>query len=130
MPLNTNTYKLGYFQAGSYYSALSDYRRFVTIDYNLKSYIGILGVGVINGWTIEETTGLNIQVLPGVGIINGFYMESPYTVKQRSDMVAGDREILLLVDTLPKLMLLGLLLEEELDEVYLNIPSHSSVPLP
>ena len=94
MPQRTQTYKLDYFKQGSYYSGdISDYRRFVTMDYNMESYIGIIGVGVIEGWTIDIVSGLTIQILPGYGIINGFFSESPYTVKQRSDMVAGDREI-------------------------------------
>jgi len=93
MPQNTQTYKLDYFKQGSYYSALSDLRRFVTMDYNIDSYVGIIGVGIISGWTIESVSGLIVKILPGQGIINGYFAESPYTVKQRSDMVAGDREI-------------------------------------
>lgn len=92
MPSYTQTYNLSYFKQGSYYSALSDFRRFVTMDYNLDSYVGIVGVGVIQGWTIEQVSGLTIQILPGTGLINGYFSESPYVVKQRSDMVAGDRE--------------------------------------
>ena len=93
MPQKTQIYKLDYFKQGSYYSALSDYRRFVTLDYNLNSYIGFCGAGVIQGWNIEVVSGLTIKILPGTGIINGFFVESPYTVKQRSDMIDGDREI-------------------------------------
>ena len=93
MPKRTNTYNLEYFKQGSYYSAKSDRRRFLTMDYNLKSYIGVVGIGIINGWTIEEISGLNVQIIPGAGVASGFYMESPYVVKQRSEMVDGDREI-------------------------------------
>jgi len=93
MPEITDRYHLDYFKQGSYYSAKSDLRRFLTLDYNLKSYIGIVGVGVIEGWTIDPLGGLKVQILPGAGIINGYYSESPYTVKQRSDMVDGDREV-------------------------------------
>jgi len=93
MPQRTLNYKLEYLRAGENYSAGSDYRRFVTLDYNLESYVGVVGVGVISGWDIEPISGLTVQILPGTGIINGYFAESPYTVKQRSDMVAGDREI-------------------------------------
>ena len=93
MPQKTQTYKLDYFKQGSYYSAFSDLKRFVTMDYNLDSYVGVVGVGIISGWTIKEVGGLDIQILPGDGIINGFYSESPYLIEQRSDMGPGEREI-------------------------------------
>jgi len=93
MSQKTSIYSLEYLEVGSNYSASIDYRRFVTLDYNLESYIGVVGVGIISGWTIESVSGLEIRILPGKGIIDGFFAESPYTVKQRSDMVAGDREI-------------------------------------
>ena len=94
----TPNYKMERFIRGSYYSAASDYRRFVTMDYNTESYVGIVGVGIIEGWTIEHVSGLDVQILPGRGIIDGFYSESPYTIEQRSDMVAGDREVEVLPD--------------------------------
>lgn len=93
MPRQTNNYKLEYFFGGSYYSAASDYRRFWTLDYNLESYVGVVGVGILKGWTIEKVSGLTVQILPGEGIIDGYYAESPYSVKQRSSMVSGEREI-------------------------------------
>jgi len=93
MPAKTPIYKLERFKRGSFYSAASDFRRFTTLDYNMESYVGIVGVGIISGWQIEHVDGLEIQILPGQGIIDGYFAESPYTVKQRSDMVAGDREI-------------------------------------
>lgn len=93
MPRKTQNYKLDYFKQGSYYSALSDLRRFVTMDYNMESYVGIIGVGIIQGWNIESITELTIQITPGNGIIDGYFSESPYVVKQRSDMVSGDREV-------------------------------------
>ena len=92
MPI-TSTYKLQHFQRGEVYSSSADYRRFVTVDYNLESFIGIVGVGIIDGWIVEHLTDLQIQILLGNGILNGFYSESPYIIKQRSDMVSGDREV-------------------------------------
>ena len=93
MPNKTINYKLEYFKQGSYYSSGSDVRRFLTLDYNLESYVGVVGIGIISGWTINDLGELNVEVLPGKGIISGFFSESPYIVKQRSDMVDGDREV-------------------------------------
>ena len=93
MPNQTEHFKLDHFIRGSYYSSTSDYHRFVTLDYNTESYVGIVGVGIIDGWTLHELTGLNISIWPGSGIIDSYYSESPYTIKQRSDMVMGEHEI-------------------------------------
>jgi len=92
MPTIASRFKFEYFPSGADYSAKSDFQRFVTLDYNMKSYIGVIGIGVIDGWEIEQTTDTEIQILPGTGIINGFFAESPYTLKRRSDMVSGERE--------------------------------------
>jgi len=101
MPKKSSNFKLEYLQRGSYYSNSLDYRRFVSLDYNLESYVGVIGVGIIDGWTIQQVSGLQVRILPGDGIINGFYGESPYVIKQRSLMVAGDREIEVMPDLLP-----------------------------
>ena len=92
MPQNSPNFNLPYFVRGSDYSARSDYRRFVALDYNMESYVGIIGIGVLDGWTIEQVSGTTIQILPGSGIINGYSAESPYTFKRRSDIVSGERE--------------------------------------
>jgi len=93
MPKIAPRFKLEYFPRGGAYSAQSEYQRFVTVDYNMESYVGVVGVGVIEGWEIEHLTDTTVQILPGRGIINGYFAESPYTVKQRSSMVSGDREV-------------------------------------
>jgi len=93
MPKRTINYRLEHQERGLRYSAQSDFRRFVTMDYNLESYLGIVGVGVIQGWELQDAGGLSVEVLPGDGVIEGYYVESPYVVKQRSEMVAGDREV-------------------------------------
>lgn len=93
MPTNkTPIYNLPYLVKGSDYSARSDFRRFVTLDYNMESYVGIVGIGVLDGWTVEHVSGLTIQILPGSGLIQGYASESPYTFKQRSEIVSGERE--------------------------------------
>lgn len=99
MPQYSPTYKFGYFKRGSNYSADTDYKRFVTLDYNLESYMGIVGIGVINGWEIEQgDSPLTIKILPGAGIISGYYSESEYTFKQRSEIVSGEREVEVIED--------------------------------
>lgn len=98
----TKTYKFDSFIRGSYYSASLDLRRFVTLDYNMSSFIGIVGVGIIEGWNIQQGTGLNVKITPGSGMINGYASESPYVVKQRSSMVSGDWEINALQSEIPE----------------------------
>ncbi len=93
MPFVTKTYNLTKFQNGDLYSARSDFRRFSTVDYNMSSYVGIVGIGIITGWTISHIDNLDIEVSPGDGIIDGFYVESPYSIKKRSEMIAGEHEI-------------------------------------
>ncbi len=93
MAKNTEQYRMDYFERGSLYSGSIDYKRFTTLDYNMESYIGITGVGIISGWTIEQKDGLNIKILPGKGVINGFAVESPYLYKKRSEMVIPEREV-------------------------------------
>lgn len=97
----TKTYKFERFERGNDYNAKGERRRFVTLDNNLESYIGIVGIGVIDGWDIEALTGLSAQINPGTGMIDGYYMESSYTVKTRSEMVDGDREIDVITGEVP-----------------------------
>lgn len=93
MSKKTIYYKMNYLERGFSYGATQDYRRFSTLEYNLESYIGIVGVGVIGGWQIEENGGLSVKILPGRGIIDGYFVESPYVAKLRSVINVGDREI-------------------------------------
>lgn len=88
----TQNYQMEYFNSGSNYDSTIDYRRFVTLDYNLESYVGIVGVGIINGLNVEQVSGTTVQILPGTGIIDGYAVKSPYTYKLRSEMVMGDYE--------------------------------------
>jgi hypothetical protein len=93
MSIQTKYFELDYFKEGSEYLSELERRRFLTVDYNFESYVGIVGVGVIDGWLIEEDSGTTVKILPGTGIIDGFSAESPYEVKRRSDMVSGNREM-------------------------------------
>ena len=93
MPTIAPRFKFEYFRRGGNYSAKSEFQRFATVDYNMQSYVGVIGVGIIEGWEIDQTTDREIQIFPGRGIINGFFAESPYEVKRRSEMISGDREV-------------------------------------
>jgi hypothetical protein len=66
------------FETGDFLIPEEDRRRFVTLDYHLDTYVGILGNGIISGWDIEAESGLSILVTPGSGFIAGLYAESPY----------------------------------------------------
>lgn len=93
MPLKTEHFKLEKFKRGSLYSAASDYRRFTTLDYNLESYVGIIGIGIISGWDLSKKSDLIVSISYGKGILNGFFGESPYSVKRRSQMEPPEQEI-------------------------------------
>ena len=76
--IRTPTYGLSYLREGEILRELIDYRRFVTLDYNLGTYVGILGNGVITGWMISVVSGRTVKVTPGSGFISGYYTETPY----------------------------------------------------
>ena len=77
---NTQTYGLASFEAGDFYNAELDRRRFVTLDYHLKTYVGVVGNGVCTGWEVVPISGLMVRITPGSGFIDGAYSESPYAV--------------------------------------------------
>ena len=90
----TQNFNMSYFSRGASYSGTTDYRRFVTLDYNLASYVGIIGSGIIDGWEVQTNGGLNIQITPGRGILDGLAVRSPYTyLSARTQLVIGEREI-------------------------------------
>lgn len=95
MPEKTTTYKFDYFKRGSLYSARSDLKRFVTLDYNMESFVGILDPGVISGWEMldSNTDPLDVAITPGKGMVEGFLIESPYVVKKRSEISIPEREV-------------------------------------
>ena len=94
----TPTYKLGYYRDGNIYSASLDRTRFITLDYNLQTYIGIVGNGVIGGWDIQVVSGRTVRITPGSGFMDGLYGETQYYLdpttgkpKKRSQALsAGD----------------------------------------
>lgn len=98
--IKTTTYNLEHFEPGSFYSSSADYRRFSTLDYNLKTFIGIAGNGVIRGWDITVLNGKYVKVNPGCGFIKGLYTESPWFIdpdtrlpKRRNRAIADGDDI-------------------------------------
>jgi hypothetical protein len=81
---------MSYFGEGHVYSASADRRRFITLDRNLESYVGVIGVGVINGWVPSSSSGLELYISVGDGLINGYYSESGWIVKKREEVIPSD----------------------------------------
>jgi hypothetical protein len=70
--LRTPHYRLAIFDSGDQYSATWDRRRFTTIDTEMAFIsVDMVGDGVVNGWDVNHTSGLNFSVSPGLGIIDG-----------------------------------------------------------
>jgi len=88
----TYTSKIGlpYFSAGARYSAGMDRKRFFYLDYNLESYVGVIGVGIIDGWTISDAGSLKITVGYGTAILRDMFSESPFVVKLHSAVLPTD----------------------------------------
>lgn len=89
----TNHFEMPYFSAGMFYSGEADMRRFFTLDYNMESFIGVIGAGVIEGWEITAQDGLQVTIGYGTAIINSFFSESPFDVKERSLVLPTDTVI-------------------------------------
>jgi len=92
------------------YGGAADYRRFTTLDYNMQSFLGVGGDGILSGWEVQisKTPYLSSEtsyssgssaylprliVTPGKGVINSYFSESPYEIKYRSEEVEGDIEV-------------------------------------
>ena len=82
----TPNYKLEYAEAGDFYSGASDWRRFVTLEYNLNTYIGFIGDGVIKGWELTAgATPLTVNISPGSGFVDGLLCESSWVTNPAGD---------------------------------------------
>ncbi|MCK9435347.1 MAG: hypothetical protein M0R32_11200, partial [Candidatus Cloacimonetes bacterium] len=76
MPKQTQYYKLGYFADGEFLDAVTESRRFETVDSQLFGLYSVLGNGVVNGWTLTASGGTvpGIVVGPGTGIVGNIYV--------------------------------------------------------
>ena len=86
----TDHYRLPFFGDGHLYSAEADRQRFVTLDRNLESYVGIVGVGIIQGWLPTHSSGLSVDITWGDGFVGGYYSESGWDVKKREAVLPTD----------------------------------------
>ncbi len=65
----TTNYQLAYFEEGDIGSSKYEMQRWETVDSQLRSLYEVIGNGVLNGWELNASTGLNIIVTPGQGHI-------------------------------------------------------------
>jgi len=80
--IRTNTYQFPRMVTGDLYRAEWDAQRFVSLDYNLVRYVGIVGSSVATGWRVGVVAGRTVRVTPGTGVINGMYSETPWVTDQ------------------------------------------------
>ena len=88
--LYTQNLGLPYFAQGGVYSAEADRRRFFYLDYNLESFVGIIGGGIIEGFEITPSNSLTVKIGYGTAILSDFFSESPFRVKERSTILPSD----------------------------------------
>lgn len=88
--LYTENIGIPYFAIGGKYSAEADRRRFFYLDYNLESYVGVIGVGVIEGFAITQIDDLKVEIGYGTAILSDFFSEAPFRVKERSTVLPSD----------------------------------------
>lgn len=81
MPLQTINYKFSAFLDSDLYSALLDYKRFITADNELYSLSDIIGDGIISGWEISSSGFPIISVSAGSGLVEGFYVSTENSQK-------------------------------------------------
>lgn len=70
MPIKTPFFGLEAFVSGDAFSASVDQRRFRQIDSHLAFIADIIGSGVIDGWTLSESSHLTLNVSSGWGIVD------------------------------------------------------------
>ena len=65
----TNKYQLAYLEEGDIGSSKAEMQRWETIDSQLKSLYEVIGNGILEGWEISASTGLNVIISQGKGHI-------------------------------------------------------------
>lgn len=76
----TNKYGLTYYEKGDSTTSLEEMQRWETLDVQLNSLFNILGNGVLEGWEIFASSGLNCVVTPGKGHVAFVAVESENNV--------------------------------------------------
>lgn len=76
MPLKTPIYGLTAFVAGDTYNSAADQNRFTIIDNEMAFISDQIGDGLISGWALTNTSGLNVRLNPGIGMIDKFITQT------------------------------------------------------
>lgn len=71
--IRTPHFQFPYFQDGDIYSASADEERAIALDLILTGLSEIVDDGIIDGWTITDLGGLDINMSSGKGFISGQY---------------------------------------------------------
>lgn len=66
----TDNYRLGSVQPGEPLNPIEDSRRMLTIDRQLLGLFEVFGNGIIQGWEITRSAGLNVSITSGKGHIS------------------------------------------------------------
>ena len=65
----TTKYQLAYLEEGDIGSSKTEMQRWETVDSQLQSLYEVIGNGILEGWVISASTGLNIVISQGKGHI-------------------------------------------------------------
>jgi len=80
--IRTPHYRFPYFQDGELFSAILDKERAIAFDLLLKGLSDMTGDGIIDGWEISDSGGLDVSISPGKGIISDLYGVTKNNVKK------------------------------------------------
>ena len=67
MSKRTSKYQMTYFEEGDISSSKAEMQRWETIDSQLQSLYQVIGNGILEGWELTASDGLNIVITPGSG---------------------------------------------------------------
>ena len=78
MPKQTEKYQLGYYLEGELTDGTTEFRRWTTLDAQLRGLFAIVGDGVIDGWEVRKSTTIDdgVSVTSGSGVIAFLSCES------------------------------------------------------
>lgn len=78
MPKQTEKYRLGYYLEGERTDGITEFRRWTTLDAQLRGLYEVVGNGVLSGWDVTSSsdTPLGASVTSGAGVISFVSAES------------------------------------------------------
>jgi len=84
MPKQTEQYRLGYYVEGELTDGITEERRWLTVDAQLRGLFEVIGNGVLDGWGLSQNSSSSfaVDVSPGSGVASFVSMltESSQTV--------------------------------------------------